>query len=1207
MFSDESEEEEEEAPSDKKQRGKEARPAAKGGMMDKLRMLARQTGSEAIEDAAQSDGSESEAKEERDSEDEHDSECPTDEQMEGDDYEAECIAEDDDEKRPPTPTNKAKTLQKVKTEREVEREEKKAHKSEAIEQEEAEEEGEEEEESEEEEEETPSWKRLRKFVEVKDEPRTSEKKSDSSGKKKAATAAELKGKTKDAVKTEAKKGKNADEDFVEEEVERVQLWKGLSIPAKMWDGLYPYQKRGVEFMWSLYTKKTGGILGDEMGLGKTIQALVLVLGALTSGRAKRVLIVMPLSVMKNWENELMKWSDNGAMLESRGMGICIMHGAMNKKKNEIKDKVFHHEGGLCFTTYGNIPTKLASFVSINWDIVLLDEGHKIKNHRIGLSQSMRRIPSTTRILLTGTPIQNNLMELWSLFDYTCKGQLLGTIHQFGRQFEQPIKYATYKCASAEEKQLSHELSKQLRHILAPHFLRREKKDVFNTNGSASKADAGDQSSPSPSSSEERQQQALTTRMNDFIVWLSLSPVQEKLYRSFLASDQVKNVLATTKNVLEGLVLLKKLCDHPRLLTAKNAEAVDAELLATWCDWLRDKQEDDEDSEKPKRAAKRNTRATSDDEDEDDAAEESESEDEDEEVDHLPVTRQAAKRKPLIKAKVKTEISGGRRLAVDEFNTRLPHEVKLRIFGFACGLNDVVEVSRLMLVCSHWRQVASDDALWFPLCRHQSFVDARGRDLQAMALANAARREAQRAKEEAREARHTEDVGKEIPIPPKEASWRECFLRKRRECVHQISAKLVFLMRLLPKLREEGSRVLVFSQSRKMLNIIELLLREGDYSFLRIDGSISKSDERQRRVELFNSDPSYFCFLLTTVVGGIGLNLTGADRVVIVDPSWNPTHDNQAVCRAFRLGQKKNVIVYRLITCGTIEEKIYRRQVFKGAIVQSTMTQKSSLRYFSREELTDLFHLGDPRVAQTQKDLHALHAHERVTDEYTDRHIQYLHEIGGVHGISDHDLLFSKTQAVESSAVAKQQAKEAARHLKNQNSDDEGDDEGARDLVKGGADGGAGEAAYTPASQPRTRGGAEEEAKTKREVVTGSAPPARRRRPRESIVDTALNAFTPPVTVYSRVIEKTRMRRLAASPASSSALIAATPQRKTTTTSSSSRPLPSPAAVSSSSLRASATRKHAPTSASKKATTSTTREDKENNKPRANAKRLDFDD
>lgn len=76
-----------------------------------------------------------------------------------------------------------------------------------------------------------------------------------------------------------------------------------------------------------------------MGLGKTIQALVLILSALTCGQAKRVLVVVPLSVLKNWENEFMKWSDNGAMLENRGMGICIVHGAMNKKKNMTKEKV----------------------------------------------------------------------------------------------------------------------------------------------------------------------------------------------------------------------------------------------------------------------------------------------------------------------------------------------------------------------------------------------------------------------------------------------------------------------------------------------------------------------------------------------------------------------------------------------------------------------------------------------------------------------------------------------------------------------------------------------------------------------------------------------------------------------------------------------------------------------------------------------------
>jgi DNA excision repair protein ERCC-6 len=82
---------------------------------------------------------------------------------------------------------------------------------------------------------------------------------------------------------------------------------------------------------------------------------------------------------------------------------------------------------------------------------------------------------------------------------------------------------------------------------------------------------------------------------------------------------------------------------------------------------------------------------------------------------------------------------------------------------------------------------------------------------------------------------------------------------------------------------------------------------------------------------FNADPDMFCGLLTTKVGGCGLNLAGADRAVIMDPDWNPANDNQAVDRIFRIGQKRDVIVYRLITMGGIEELIYRRQVYKKAI------------------------------------------------------------------------------------------------------------------------------------------------------------------------------------------------------------------------------------------------------------------------------------
>ena len=125
-------------------------------------------------------------------------------------------------------------------------------------------------------------------------------------------------------------------------------------------------------------------------------------------------------------------------------------------------------------------------------------------------------------------------------------------------------------------------------------------------------------------------------------------------------------------------------------------------------------------------------------------------------------------------------------------------------------------------------------------------------------------------------------------------------------------------------------MLIFSMSKKMLNIVESILSSGyldggkkSIKFMRIDGD-TEIAERELMCNKFNNDKSIFCALLTTKVGGFGLNLTGADRAVILDPDWNPANDNQAVDRCFRIGQKRDVIVYRLITMGGIEEKIYRR-------------------------------------------------------------------------------------------------------------------------------------------------------------------------------------------------------------------------------------------------------------------------------------------
>jgi DNA excision repair protein ERCC-6 len=133
---------------------------------------------------------------------------------------------------------------------------------------------------------------------------------------------------------------------------------------------------------------------------------------------------------------------------------------------------------------------------------------------------------------------------------------------------------------------------------------------------------------------------------------------------------------------------------------------------------------------------------------------------------------------------------------------------------------------------------------------------------------------------------------------------------------------------MENLKKEGHRLLIFSMSKKMLNLIEEILKSDskmseNYKYLRIDGDTEISS-RESICQQFNNDPSIFCCLLTTKVGGFGLNLTGANRVVILDPDWNPANDNQAVDRVCRIGQKRDVIVYRLVTIGGIEEKIYRR-------------------------------------------------------------------------------------------------------------------------------------------------------------------------------------------------------------------------------------------------------------------------------------------
>lgn len=168
-----------------------------------------------------------------------------------------------------------------------------------------------------------------------------------------------------------------------------------------------------------------------------------------------------------------------------------------------------------------------------------------------------------------------------------------------------------------------------------------------------------------------------------------------------------------------------------------------------------------------------------------------------------------------------------------------------------------------------------------------------------------------------------------------------------------SNKLAILSELVEKLIGGKHRVVIFSTSVKMISIMKRIIPGASV----ITGSVP-AKERQQVIDSFNGGEGDV-LVLSTKVGGVGITLTSATRAIIYEPSWNPADDRQAVDRIYRIGQKRPCTIYRLLSSGTVEERMYEKQVYKDGVRRSVMQgEEKAERYFDKDELKDLFTLGE---------------------------------------------------------------------------------------------------------------------------------------------------------------------------------------------------------------------------------------------------------
>ena len=746
------------------------------------------------------------------------------------------------------------------------------------------------------------------------------------------------------------------------------------VPSLLRGDLREYQHYGLDWLAYLYANNTNGILADEMGLGKTIQTIAL-LAHLAVDKAVwgPHLVVVPTSVILNWEMEFKKWCP--------GFKILTYYGTIEERKRKRQGWLDNDRWNVCITSYQLVLQDEMAFKRRTWHYLILDEAHSIKNFQTQRWQKLLGFKTHARLLLTGTPLQNNLTELWSLMFFLMPrgfdqesgfAGLEEWLNATRRPADQILEQGREQLDPQAQKTVS-----KLHDVLRPYLLRRLKADV------------------------EKQMPA----KHEHVVYCRLSKRQRQLYDGFMARADTKRTLASGNymSIINCLMSLRKVCNHPDLFETRQIVTSFATPKSVVADYeiknlLMKKRLMDEDNSKKldldflnlKLYAHEDMSATYAIRCQDLSASK-QLEDLIERETHLLKPRsqfdgtsigaiytymaaeaERSKVDALRRSAYATKHKTARRpLYGSGLTSKLNLNLADRLFCEAPPRRALTsewylkrsELLRNAVQTLNERSLAMNTIIRKFSCITPAVVT---NDMATLALGPHTSSEIQHlGQQQGYDPYHEARMCLSIAFPDKRLLQFDC-------------GKLQRLDKLLRELQAGGHRALIFTQMTKVLDILEQFLNIHGHRYLRLDGA-TKIEQRQMLTDQFNSDPRILVFILSSRSGGLGINLTGADTVIFYDLDWNPAMDKQCQDRCHRIGQTRDVHIYRFVSEHTIEANILRKSNQKR-LLDDVIIQKGDFTtdYFNRLTYKDaLDDVNDENVTKSREDTEAGAAMEKV--------------------------------------------------------------------------------------------------------------------------------------------------------------------------------------------------------------------------------------